>query len=191
MSLRIDHGKRSAQLGGDISATSIGRECGMSRPRAHEERRDDIVAIRIDNGNAVACFRRDINPTPVGTDGHAFRLDGAEQFRQFAAGFGHPLLNYEFGSTPRTNVTQGVYTSTEYPAHQSIPLHNEQAYSRDWPMKIWFYSMITATSGGETPIADSRTVLRSRVEAPRTLTTGYMMSSALAECGKPNAWPNS
>lgn len=89
-----------------------------------------------------------------------FQLDGAEQFRQFAAGFGHPLLNYEFGSTPRTNVTQGVYTSTEYPAHQSIPLHNEQAYSRDWPMKIWFYSMIAATSGGETPIADSREVYR-------------------------------
>lgn len=89
-----------------------------------------------------------------------FRLDGAEQFRQFAASFGHPLLNYEFGSTPRTNVTQGVYTSTEYPAHQSIPLHNEQAYSRDWPMKIWFYSMIAARSGGETPIADSREVYR-------------------------------
>jgi alpha-ketoglutarate-dependent taurine dioxygenase len=53
-----------------------------------------------------------------------------------------------------------VYTSTEYPAHQSIPLHNEQAYSRDWPMKIWFYSMIAAKSGGETPIADSREVYR-------------------------------
>ncbi|MDO7900340.1 TauD/TfdA family dioxygenase [Pseudomonas sp. K1(2024)] len=89
-----------------------------------------------------------------------FQLDGAEAFRQFAARFGHPLLNYEFGSTPRTNVTQGVYTSTEYPAHQSIPLHNEQAYSRDWPMKIWFYSMIAARSGGETPIADSREVYR-------------------------------
>lgn len=89
-----------------------------------------------------------------------FRLEGAEQFRQFAASFGHPLLNYEFGSTPRTNVTQGVYTSTEYPAHQHIPLHNEQAYSRDWPMKIWFYSMIAAKSGGQTPIADSREVYR-------------------------------
>jgi alpha-ketoglutarate-dependent taurine dioxygenase len=89
-----------------------------------------------------------------------FSLEGAEAFRQFAASFGHPLLNYEFGSTPRSSVTQGVYTSTEYPAHQSIPLHNEQAYSRDWPMKIWFYSVIAAQSGGETPIADSREVYR-------------------------------
>lgn len=89
-----------------------------------------------------------------------FHVGGAEAFRSFAAGFGHPLLNYEFGSTPRSNVTQGVYTSTEYPPHQKIPLHNEQAYTREWPMKIWFYSMVAAQSGGETPIADSREVFR-------------------------------
>ena len=89
-----------------------------------------------------------------------FEVGGAEAFREFAAAFGHPLLNYEFGSTPRSNVTQGVYTSTEYPAHQSIPLHNEQAYTLEWPMKIWFYSVIPAETGGETPIADSREVYR-------------------------------
>src|SRR5690606_36004753 len=89
-----------------------------------------------------------------------FEVGGAEAFREFAAAFGHPLLNYEFGSTPRSNVTQGVYTSTEYPAHQSIPLHNEQAYTLEWPMKIWFYSVIPAETGGETPIADSREIYR-------------------------------
>lgn len=89
-----------------------------------------------------------------------FDVGGAERFREFAAGFGDPLLSYEFGSTPRSNVTKGVYTSTEYPAHQSIPLHNEQAYTLDWPMRIWFYSMIAAETGGETPIADSREIYR-------------------------------
>ncbi|TFY88818.1 TauD/TfdA family dioxygenase [Pseudomonas kairouanensis] len=89
-----------------------------------------------------------------------FEVGGVDAFRQFAQSFGHPLLNYEFGSTPRSNVTQGVYTSTEYPAHQSIPLHNEQAYTLEWPMKIWFYSVIAAQTGGETPIADSREVYR-------------------------------
>ncbi|WP_020193534.1 TauD/TfdA family dioxygenase, partial [Pseudomonas putida] len=77
-----------------------------------------------------------------------FDVGGVTAFREFAQAFGHPLLNYEFGSTPRSNVTQGVYTSTEYPAHQSIPLHNEQAYSLDWPMRIWFYSVIAAQTGG-------------------------------------------
>ena len=76
-----------------------------------------------------------------------FPLDGVDAFRGFAAGFGHPLLTYEFGSTPRSKVTQGVYTSTEYPPHQQIPLHNEQSYTRDWPMKIWFYCHQVAPEG--------------------------------------------
>ena len=36
-------------------------------------------------------------------------------------------------------VGEGVYTSTEYPQHRSIPLHSEQSYSRNWPMNILFY----------------------------------------------------
>ncbi|WKN24382.1 TauD/TfdA family dioxygenase [Azotobacter vinelandii] len=89
-----------------------------------------------------------------------FQVAGIEDFREFAAAFGHPLLRYEFGSTPRTNVASGIYTSTEYPAHQAIPLHNEQAYTLEWPLKIWFYSVIPAETGGETPIADSREIYR-------------------------------
>ncbi|WP_296256506.1 MULTISPECIES: TauD/TfdA family dioxygenase [unclassified Pseudomonas] len=90
-----------------------------------------------------------------------FNSDGIEGFQRFAAAFGHPLLNYEFGSTPRSQVDgKGVYTSTEYPAHRSIPLHNEQAYTNEWPMRIWFYCAKAAPSGGQTPIADSREVFR-------------------------------
>jgi len=89
-----------------------------------------------------------------------FAVDGIAGFKDFAAGFGYPLLSYEFGSTPRTRVQAGVYTSTEYPPHQAIPLHNEQAYTREWPMKIWFYSVLVAEQGGETPIADSREIYR-------------------------------
>lgn len=89
-----------------------------------------------------------------------FVVENPAEFKAFATGFGHPLLSYEFGSTPRTQVEEGVYTSTEYPPHQSIPLHNEQAYTREWPMKIWFYSALVAEHGGETPIADSRAIYR-------------------------------
>jgi alpha-ketoglutarate-dependent taurine dioxygenase len=87
-----------------------------------------------------------------------YTVAGAEEFRAFARSFGHPLVNYEFGSTPRSRVAEGIYSSTEYPAHQQIPLHNEQSYTRDWPMKIWFHCQIAAPHGGETPIADSRKV---------------------------------
>lgn len=88
-----------------------------------------------------------------------FQTQDIEQFQQMAASFGHPLLNYEFASTPRQSVKAGVYTSTEYPAHSSIPLHNEQSYTREWPLKIWFFSALCAEQGGETPIADARQVL--------------------------------
>lgn len=88
-----------------------------------------------------------------------FGVEGIDAFRAFAAGFGHELLTYEFGSTPRSQLGGGIYSSTEYPAHQRIPLHNEQAYTRDWPMKIWFHCAVAAEDGGETPIADSRAIL--------------------------------
>lgn len=68
------------------------------------------------------------------------------------------LVSYEFGSTPRSQVHNQIYTSTEYPPHQHIPLHNEQAYTTEWPMKIWFYCAQSAEEGGYTPIADSREV---------------------------------
>ncbi len=68
------------------------------------------------------------------------------------------LASYEFGSTPRSQVHNQVYTSTEYPPHQHIPLHNEQAYTTEWPMKIWFYCFQSSSEGGYTPIADSREV---------------------------------
>jgi alpha-ketoglutarate-dependent taurine dioxygenase len=89
-----------------------------------------------------------------------FDVPSVASFRAFATAFGHPLLSYEFGSTPRTEVGGGIYTTTEYPAHQSIPLHNEQAYTRMWPMKAWFHCVTPAAEGGETPIADSRAIYR-------------------------------
>lgn len=89
-----------------------------------------------------------------------FDVPTVDDFQQFAAAFGHPLLSYEFASTPRSSVSSGIYTSTEYPAHQHIPLHNEQAYTREWPMKIWFHCVTASPEGGETPIADSRAIYR-------------------------------
>lgn len=89
-----------------------------------------------------------------------FAINGAEDFNAFARAFGHDLLNYDYASTPRNEVSSGVYTSTEYPAHQVIPLHNEQAYTLNWPLKIWFHCEIAPEQNGETPIADSRLIYK-------------------------------
>lgn len=87
-----------------------------------------------------------------------FNLRTETDFEQVCNSFGFPLLNYEFGSTPRQKLSGKVYTTTEYPAHQSIPLHNEQAYTTNWPLKIWFFCIQASETQGATPIADSRKV---------------------------------
>ena len=70
------------------------------------------------------------------------------------------LLDYVYRSTPRTRLGGKIYTATEYPADRTIPLHNENAYSKSWPHRIFFFSVIVATEGGETPIASSRNVYK-------------------------------
>ena len=105
-----------------------------------------------------------------------FRVDGLDAFDGFVRGFGHAPISYEFGSSQRSKLTKGVYTSTEFPKNRSIPLHNEQAYTTAWPMKIWLHCVVASPVGGETPIADSRRIyqridaaIRRRFESKRLL----------------------
>ena len=87
-----------------------------------------------------------------------FGLAEVEKFERIIEAVSGPLLSYSYRSTPRTQISGKIYSSTEYPAHQSIPLHNENSYSPSWPMKLWFFSMQVAKQGGATPIADSRKI---------------------------------
>jgi hypothetical protein len=92
-----------------------------------------------------------------------FKVDTIGAFEQFMTTLSGELLDYSYRSTPRTQVSGRIYTSTEYPAHQTIPLHNEMSYSRQWPMILGFFCVVPASEGGETPIADSRKVF-TRIE---------------------------
>lgn len=89
-----------------------------------------------------------------------FKVETAADLEQFVEAVAGELLDYSYRSTPRNHVEGKIYTSTEYPASQAIPLHNEMAYSRHWPMKIAFHCVKPAERGGETPIADSRKVFQ-------------------------------
>lgn len=72
--------------------------------------------------------------------------------------FGRELMPYRFRSTPRTELRGNVYTATEYHASETIPQHNENSYTNRWPMRLGFLCLLPAAEGGETPIADSRSV---------------------------------
>jgi alpha-ketoglutarate-dependent taurine dioxygenase len=89
-----------------------------------------------------------------------FRIRSLDDFERFASSFGRKPLPYMERSTPRTIIKNRIYTSTEYPSHQEIPMHNEGSYSHVHPSFIWFFCEQPAAEGGETVIADSREVLR-------------------------------
>lgn len=92
----------------------------------------------------------------------AIRLRGFEvdrtNFGTLAAMFGNERLSYDYGSTPRTDLGDKIYTATEYPRERDIPFHNEQSYTKRWPMRLCFLCTQAPEEGGETPLADSRVV---------------------------------
>ena len=87
-----------------------------------------------------------------------FGLRGHQDFDGFLSAIKLDRMHYMEGATPRMELGEKVYTSTEYPSDQWIALHNELNYVLTWPMKIFFFCVLPATSGGETPIADVRRV---------------------------------
>jgi alpha-ketoglutarate-dependent taurine dioxygenase len=97
-----------------------------------------------------------------------FPMQSEQDLERFISALSGELLEYTYRSTPRTRVSGRIYTSTEYPADQSIPFHNEMSYATEWPKKIWFLCLKPAETGGETPIADSRRVLAHIPETVRS-----------------------
>jgi alpha-ketoglutarate-dependent taurine dioxygenase len=90
-----------------------------------------------------------------------FNVGTVEDFGRFIDATGLERIEYVYRSTPRTTVADKIFTTTEYPPQQEILLHNENAYQRDWPLKVSFCCLITATSGGATPIGDMRLITAS------------------------------
>lgn len=88
-----------------------------------------------------------------------FAVTGAADLQRFCDLFGRERRRYVGGDSPRTSVGDGIYTSTEYPSHLEIPMHNEMSYASQWPEKIFFLCVQAAAEGGETPIGDSRRIL--------------------------------
>ncbi|HXM48140.1 MAG TPA: TauD/TfdA family dioxygenase [Pyrinomonadaceae bacterium] len=88
-----------------------------------------------------------------------FNIEGARGFEEFARAISPHLLDYSERSSPRSEINRGIYTSTDHPADQYIHFHNEQSYSHNWPLKLFFFCAQPAATGGSTLIADGRRVL--------------------------------
>jgi alpha-ketoglutarate-dependent taurine dioxygenase len=89
----------------------------------------------------------------------SFPVTRPEQFRQFVEIVSGEALPYRERTSPRTQVIENVYTSTDYPSNESIFPHNENSYAITFPRKLFFWCETPAREGGETPLGDTRKIL--------------------------------
>lgn len=92
-----------------------------------------------------------------------FNTQGLNDFAEFVEAVSGELMEYRERSSPRSQVSDRVYTSTDHPPDQSIFLHNEHSYAQTFPLKLFFGCVQSAPHGGNTPLADTRKVFR-RIE---------------------------
>jgi alpha-ketoglutarate-dependent taurine dioxygenase len=106
-----------------------------------------------------------------------FNISSPEAFERFVLGYSDQSLEYKERSSPRTRLSKNIYTSTDYPADQSIFFHNENSYQRVWPMTIFFCCIKPSIKGGETPIVDCRKVFQriSQKVKDRFMEKGWML----------------
>lgn len=84
----------------------------------------------------------------------------AEDFFKVIHTLSEETLNYTQRTSPRSEVVNKVYTSTDYPSDQEIKPHNESSYATTWPLLIAFFCFIEPTEGGETPITNNREMVK-------------------------------
>ena len=90
-----------------------------------------------------------------------FEMRTIDEFENFVRVFsGADFFNYAGGVSPRHALSGGVYTSTEYPPHLALALHNELSYSDVSPRHLYFFCLTAPEAGGATTLGDSRRILQ-------------------------------
>ena len=88
-----------------------------------------------------------------------FDLSTPAEFERVIRAFEADLRRYVEGQSQRERVCGEIYTSTHYPASETVTLHNELSYTKYPPRYIYFLCVKPPKDLGETPIVDCRTVL--------------------------------
>lgn len=118
----------------------------QSISRLFEECRDQFQAAMLKYG--AILFRN-------------FHITSTAEFHDLVRRFsGKDLLGYAGGVSPRIRLSDGVYTSTEYPENLRLTLHNELSYSGSFPSHLYFFCITPPQIGGETTLGDSRRILK-------------------------------
>lgn len=89
-----------------------------------------------------------------------FDINTPAAFARLTRSVAPGLLDCLDDNGPRTKITSGIYTSTEYPAEYQLSMHSEYAYTHKFPSRLFFCCVVEPGKGGETPLADNRRILR-------------------------------
>lgn len=156
------------------------RKLGAVRRKAVSTAQQDLVRVRplFESGplptlvepavegldlKAWAVANRNLLEHHLSTSGgvllRGFGVESVDEFRSVMQALYSRLLDYSDRVQPRSQVSEKVYTSTQYPPEHSIELHNESSYAYSWPLRIAFFCQLPSPVGGETPIADCRRIL--------------------------------
>ncbi|MGY4689621.1 TauD/TfdA family dioxygenase [Salibacterium sp. K-3] len=155
-SLRINRKRRKVVQSNNNFIKTRYFQKGQNLPLVMEPNADGV-----DIFEWVKANKSEVTDTLHKHGGILFRdcnITNVKNFHLFINQISGELLEYSDNVTPRSTVKNQIYTSTDFAKDQHIELHNEMAYSHEWPMKIFFYCDIPAQTGGETPIADSRRI---------------------------------
>jgi len=124
-----------------------------------------VIRPAIDDVNLVRWAERNRNYIADRVSRHGavlfrdFKVQDSNDFEQFVQAVSGDLMEYRERSSPRSQVSNRVYTSTDHPPDQSIFLHNEHSYAKTFPLKLFFGCLQRAEQGGNTPLADTRKIL--------------------------------
>jgi alpha-ketoglutarate-dependent taurine dioxygenase len=78
-------------------------------------------------------------------------------FRRLA----NTLMTEKEAFAPRQAYSDGVYSSTKWPANQQMCMHHELSYRLELPSLMLFACLAAPTQGGATPVANAADVLNS------------------------------
>jgi alpha-ketoglutarate-dependent taurine dioxygenase len=130
----------------DVGTGGYGSRSADAAAEMAADRREEFSDALLDHG--ALLFR-------------GFAIDSIDAFIRFVKAFSGTdrLFDYAGGASPRDALGDGSYSSTEYPAHLGLPLHNELSYADRYPSRLFFCCLAEPASGGETTLGDSRRIL--------------------------------
>src|SRR5436309_12021337 len=123
-------------------------------PMLRVEATGDVARWAAEHRNALRAFVAEHGSLLVRGLGLRDAAETGAVFRQLGS-----LMAEREAFAPRHRYSEGVYSSSKWPPNQHMCMHHELSYAVEPPSLMLFACLVAPTGGGETPVADSTSVL--------------------------------